>query len=236
MQGGLVDSGSHQETMADYLSSVQWAARDTTPMQATTLGPVLPVEVGPVQEREVVEAAKATKWDKACGSDAIPADFWKAICCRDSPARAWAVALCQKCWEDGEIPDSWHESLVITIFKKGDASLCENYRPICLLQAGYKLFAALLLRRLKRAGAEDRIWRTQFGFKSKHGTTDAIFIARRKLEEAFARENKPLVLLALDWAKAFDSVMPDALIEALRRFRLPSKMLDIVPAFCSSRS
>eukprot|EP00959_Pyramimonas_sp_CCMP1952_P187754 3925832-Pyramimonas_sp.AAC.1 len=89
-QGGLVDSDARQETMADYLSSVQWAARNTTPMQAAMLGPALPVEVGLVQEWEVVEAAKAMKWEKACGSDAIPGDFWKAICCRDSPARAWA--------------------------------------------------------------------------------------------------------------------------------------------------
>ena len=51
-----------------------------------------------------------------------------------------------------------------------------------LLQAGYESFASLLLRRLKDAGAEGRIWDAQFGFKSRHGAADAIFLAKRRLE------------------------------------------------------
>ena len=94
----------------------------------------------------------------------------------------------------------------------------------------------IILRRLKAAGAEARIWRTQFGFKSKHGTADAIFLARRLLDESCASQNSPLILLALDWAKAFDSVMPDALLEALRRFGLPPEVLGAVRAIYSGRS
>ena len=122
------------------------------------------------------------------------------------------------------------------IFKKGDVSQCTNYRPICLLQAGYKLYATIILTRLKTAGAEARVWKTQFGFKSKHGTADAIFLARRRIEQACATQGSQLVLLALDWAKAFDSVMPDPLIEALRRFGLPQKVLDAVRAIYTGRS
>ena len=44
------------------------------------------------------------------------------------------------------------------------------------------------------------------------------------------------MLLALDWAKAFDSVMPDALLEALRRFGLPREVLAAVRAIYSARS
>ena len=94
----------------------------------------------------------------------------------------------------------------------------------------------IIPHRLKAAGAEARIWRTQFGFKSKRGTADAIFLARRLLDESCASQNSPLILLALDWAKAFDSVMPDALLEALRRFGLPPEVLGAVRAIYSDRS
>ena len=40
---------------------------------------------------------------------------------------------------------------------------------------GYKLFASILLFCLRGAGAEDRIWTTQMGFRNNRGTGDAIF-------------------------------------------------------------
>ena len=191
---------------------------------------------GPIDEAEVTVAAKKLKWKKASGRDRVPGEFWKAICLPGTKASKWAVALCQKCWDEGCVPSAWHEALVSAIFKKGDVSKCENYRPICLLQVGFKLFASILLQRLKSAGAEARIWKTQFGFKSKHGTSDALFMARRLLEDAWATKDGQLVLLALDWAKAFDSISPDALMAALKRFGLPYKFVSVVEAIYSRRS
>ena len=121
------------------------------------------------------------------------------------------------------------------IFKKGDCALCENYRPISLFCISYKIFAAVLLNRLKEAGAENRIWRTQFGFKSKCGTIDALFLARRALEAIYAEKDQSISFVALDWAKAFDSIDPESLIQALRRFGLPSSFLQMVMAIYSAR-
>ena len=59
----------------------------------------------------------------------------------------------------------------------------KNYRPISLLAVSYKMFAAMLLSRLREAGAENRIWSTQFGFKRGSGTRDALFVSRRLIEE-----------------------------------------------------
>ena len=83
----------------------------------------------------------------------------------------------------------------------------------------------VLLSRLKGGGAENRIWRTQFGFKTGCGTADAIFLARRLLDQAWASKDGKLILLALDWAKAFDSIAPKALLTALERFGLPMQMI-----------
>ena len=102
---------------------------------------------------------------------------------------------------------------VTTIFKKGDPADCNNYRPISFVQVGYKLFATVMLIRLQAAGTDDFIWPTQFGFKRGRGTHDALFIARRLQERAWATNNGKIIFLALDWAKAFDSVSPEALAE-----------------------
>ena len=61
------------------------------------------------------------------------------------------------------------------------------------------MFALVLLQRMKGAGAEQRTWETQFGFRSNCGTADAIFVARRVLEETWtARDRKTFLLL--HWA------------------------------------
>ena len=57
--------------------------------------------------------------------------------------------MCSKFWTDGNVPTDWHEAVVTAIFEKGDASKCEKYRPISLLPVGYKIFASILLQRLK---------------------------------------------------------------------------------------
>ena len=93
-------------------------------------------------------------------------------------------------------------------FKKGDASELSNYRPISLVNTGYKLFAIVLLNRLKGAGVESLICRSQFGFRSGGSTSDALFLARRFKDKAIAQRDGKLVMLALNWAKHSIAFLP----------------------------
>ena len=45
-----------------------------------------------------------------------------------------------------------------------------------------------------------------------------------------------LLILLLDWSKAFDRIKLDALLHALRRFGLPASFLDMIGAICDGRS
>ena len=191
-----MDSDCRAETLAEYYAKVQWAVRPTTAFESQApIGPELLVNQGPILEAEVVLAAKKLKWGKSSGNDDIPGIFLKAICKTGSCACRWAVALCQKCWAEGRVPDDWHISTVTAIFKKGDVSSCDNYRPISLLPIGHKLFASVLLRRLKAAGAERRVWSSQFGFRSRRGTADALFLARRLLDQTWGTKDGNLFIL-----------------------------------------
>jgi sorting nexin-29 len=122
------------------------------------------------------------------------------------------------------------------IFKKGDHSECGNYRPICLLNSAYKVFAMLLLQRLLSAGADDRLWASQYGFRKARSTEHALHCARRAVDQASSTRDGIVHLLALDWAKAFDSINADSLLVALRRFGLPQKLLDVIGSIYSGRT
>ena len=41
--------------------------------------------------------------------------------------------LIMKVWEEKRVPEDWKKAVIVPLFKKGDRSLCENWRGISLL-------------------------------------------------------------------------------------------------------
>ena len=115
---------------------------------------------------------------------------------------------------------------VASIYKKGDPSKLENYRPIALLQVFYKILAALIKLRLVDV-IDPWISQTQFGFRAKKSTAQAIFIARIVMDMA-ERQGKNLTLVCLDWQKAFDKVDQHRLVEVLQRLHTPPNILQTI--------
>ena len=229
LAGELVESSQRADTFAQYLAGVHWAA----PATAIAAGkpPIfqqLDVFLGTPTQLEVTLAAHKLKCGKACGPDGVPVEYWKVLLNEKGLGAAFLTKLVCMCWEGKSIPAKWHHFNVALLFKKGSVEACSNYRPISLLNAAYKVFSMILLMRLKRAGAEDRLWSTQFGFRSKRSTLDALFVVRKNIEQAWATRNGKLILLALDWARAFDSITPSALITALQRCGIPEVMIQII--------
>ena len=236
-EGKLVSSESRANSMADFLQKVQWAQRPLAPRaERPPLGPLLPISLSEITASEVDRAVDKFKLKIAMGEDGVPAEYWKAIFSCKSEARSWLISFCNSCWSQQQVPGEWHLARVSAIFKKGDPSACTNdYRPISRLNIGYKVFASILLSRLLNGGAEARVRTSQFGFKRGLGTEDAIYVARRLIEQAVAWKNGSLALLALDWAKAFDSIDPAGLLQALLRFGVPQYFVDVIAAIYTRR-
>jgi hypothetical protein len=164
LKGEMVSSEERPEAFAEFYAQVQWQEADTQDMpHGPAFGTELRANTNRITAREVRAALRSLKKGKAAGSDGLNSDIWKAIL-EDDSAVKWATVLCQTCWAHKQIPAEWHEAIVIPMFKKGSGAEPTNYRPISLLAIGYKLLAAILLTRLKEAGAEKRISKSQFGF------------------------------------------------------------------------
>ena len=238
--GHILSAHERAEALADHLEQVQWAVRpDTIPSQKPALFTFEDMPCDEFTDTELQTAPKASKKRKSSGGDDVPAEFWQTCLHNEAgcPGRLfnWLRDFCCKMWHDRAMPNSWHRAQVACLFKKGDPACPDNYRPISLVQVGYKLFSSMILRRLKAAGVENKLWKSQFGFRSGHGTSDAIFVARRMMERCHNSKDQSMILLALDWAKAFDSIDPASLIQALRRFGLPQHYLDMIANIYTNR-
>ena len=84
------------------------------------------------------------------------------------------TTICNKIWKTGEWPTTWTQSLVITLPKKGNLQLCQNYRTISLLSHPSKVMLKIILNRFQPP-AEEIIAEEQAGFRAGRSTTEQIF-------------------------------------------------------------
>ena len=177
----------------------------------------------PPSDDEILEALGKMKSGKAGGKNGILPEMLK--CCGANLLER-LVELFGSVWREGAVPQEWKDALVVPIPKKGDLSLCDNWRGISLLDVGGKLFAKVVQQRLQSV-AEKVLPETQCGFRSGRGCTDMIFCARQLMEKAIEHNTK-LFLLFIDLKKAYDSVPREALWCVLRKYGVPPSMLNVV--------
>ena len=72
----------------------------------------------------------------------------------------------------GQFPLEWKAARVIPIFKKGQRTMLDNYRPISILPVASKLIERILYNQLSNYLKKKSILSEyQFGFRSRHSTT-----------------------------------------------------------------
>ena len=84
----------------------------------------------PILCEKVEAAVKALKMGKSPGVDNVPAEFVHAA---GDAAIYVLTKICNKIWQTGIWPTQWTQSLVITLPKKGNLQMCQNYRTISLI-------------------------------------------------------------------------------------------------------
>ena len=179
----------------------------------------------PPSYQEFGKALKAMKAWKAPGPDNIPLEL---LTHGGLPVKTRLFTLIQRMWETKTVPTDLKDANIVTIFKKGDQSICGNYRGIFLLSIAGKVFARILLERLLKV-SEEVLPESQCGFRPSRGTTDMIFCARL-LQEKSREHRKPLLFVFWDLEKAFDSVPRPAMWATLRRFGCPERFTDLIQA------
>ena len=131
-------------------------------------------------------------------------------------------------WENQRVLADLKNAVIIAIFKKGDRSICGNYRGISLLSIAGKIFTRILFNRLLIISEKIQP-ELQCGFRASRGTIDMIFCARQ-LQEKSREEQKPLFLVFYDLEKAFDTVPRPAMWMVLKRFGCPDLFVALIRA------
>ena len=235
--GNIVSTDRRAETLAEYLEQVQWQVRPVTvlPDLPGPLFPMLAIQEDPFTHTELRRSIFQLSSGKAVRTGDPPIECFKTLALSAGPALQPLLDLYNTCWTLRTVPTDWITARVAMIFKKGDPAQPSNYRPICLTAVAYRIYAGLIKQRLLDAGIDQRLWPSQFGFRKGRSTIDALYVARRHIELACAKRGGQISLLALDWARAFDSVHVGRLLHCLRRFGVTGRTHSAISSLMHNR-
>ena len=224
----LIKEADFANEAAKYLAEVQWAQPEHNDInQEYENKPLyhgnLSMQNTNFTLEELNKVINAQKNNKSPGPDNCIAELTKWL---NDTNRSTLLEILNSILDDDDYPDSLKEASIVSIYKKGDATQMKNYRPIALLQTFYKILAGIIKNRLLET-YDTWVQDTQYGFRPKKSTAQAIFIARR-LMDISERAGTNLTITLLDWKMAFDKVNQTKLLQVLRRLRVPPRMLKLI--------
>ena len=151
----------------------------------------------------------------APGPDGIPADIIKLSMDFILPILTHVINLS---FQQGVFPSEMKHAKVIPLFKSGDKTKVNNYRPISLLLGFSKIIEKCMASRLiEFLNNHNILYKYQFGFRHKHSTNIALNLLIDKITSSLD-QREVFVGVALDFRKAFDTIDFSILSDKLSKY------------------
>ena len=177
----------------------------------------------PIIRSEVEDAIKALKCGKAPGLDNITAELIKA---GGDDMVDVMLKTCNECLSKQEWPTQWTEAIILTIHKKGNIKLCENFRTISLISHSSKVLLRILQKRIEPR-IEAILKEEQAGFRKNRSTVEQIGNLRM-LCEKYRNHQKYIFHNFIDFKKAFDRVWHDGLWHTLENYKIGKRITMLI--------
>ena len=169
---------------------------------------------------ELFNSLKSFKRGKSPGSDGLPLEFYLTFWDILAPD---LIILFTDFSKLDTLPDSFKTGIVTLLYKDKDKRDLKNWRPITLLNVDCKLFSKLLAARMRRV-LGDLIHPDQACAVPGRRITDSLVLIRDTI--CFARDrNIRLIVLNLDFEKAFDRVSHQYLFQVLQKMGFPGRFV-----------
>ena len=131
------------------------------------------------------------------------------------------------------LPNQWRMANVVPIFKKGLKSKPNNYRPVSLTSIPCKMIEHIILHQLNMY-LDKLICKNQHGFRKKVSCSTQLLNTVHAIVKS-VDEGNCIQAVALDFAKAFDKVSHNLLIQKLIKCDIPLQLVRWIKSFLKNR-
>ncbi|GJU26768.1 RNA-directed DNA polymerase, eukaryota [Tanacetum coccineum] len=166
-----------------------------------------------ISRDEIKSAVWSCGENKSPGPDGYTFEFFRRYWNFIGPDLCSAV---EWFFDKGSFPMGNNASFIALIPKVPDAKYVTDYRPISLIGSVYKVITKVLANRLATV-VSDLVSDTQSAFVANRQILDGPFILNEVLTWC-KRKRKQAMIFKVDFAKAYDSVRWDYLMEVLQAF------------------
>jgi hypothetical protein len=186
----------------------------------------------PFTAAEVWAAIKASPLEKVPGPDGYNDTFYRRCwyIIREDIMAAFTHLYHLACGDFASL----NNAFICLLPKKSPALAVHDFRPISLIHSFAKLFSKVLARRLCPL-MDELVSQAQSAFLKSRSIHEN-FLYVRNFARSLHRKKRPSLLLKLDFAKAFDSVSWEYLLELLHHIGFPSRWRDWLALLFSSAS
>ena len=179
-----------------------------------------------ITNEDVKRIIKNMKGGKAPGPDGIKIEIYKELVENDICLQKLTSCL-QEEYNRNQKPNSWKTSKTKMI-PKTTKPLVKDLRPIALTDVSYKIFMALIRDDIENHLLENNLLKeTQAGFTKESRIEDNLFILQYCVEDTY-KQKKPLVVISIDYKKAFDSINRGKMIDVMKKYKICSRVIDII--------
>lgn len=185
------------------------------------------------KESDIDKIIKNMKCKKAPGDDKI-----RAIDIRNNKDKIIPVLtkLINLSLEEGVVPSAMKTALVKPIYKQGKVNVFSNYRPIAILSSVEKILETYVSIHVKKyLNSNHIINKKQYGFQKGRGT---INLLQNFADHVYAKlnTNKIILVLFIDFTKAFDMINHKILLQTLEGIGFRGKILKWFENYLDNRS
>ena len=135
----------------------------------------------------------------------------------------------------GTFPSQLKTSRTIPVFKAGERTNCDNYRPISLLSSISKILEKIIANRLvNHLESNKLLYEHQYGFQQGKSTVHSMLQLTNYIAKQL-NEKKYVVGVFLDLKKAFDVVSHDILLAKLKNLGVKGVELEWFTSYLAGR-